>query len=222
MGPLLCGKRDENRHRNRQPERDNRAGDQPDVAVAQNEGQQDACDRDDDRQHQQEAARGRYRVQRRGGGQHQPPDGSEPALGGAPLLSVVEPAVWNSRSNERDRQSRCGKRDNDAGNHQGLRHRVIADARRCAPPSDDAEQEEHAAAEQIEGDDLAKRLRIRDQAVEPKSDRGGGAQSEHRHAAHRFALRSGAPASSRPRVAAIVRIIATSMPRISGLASAGG
>ncbi|BAR59016.1 hypothetical protein NK6_5861 [Bradyrhizobium diazoefficiens] len=48
-----------------------------------------------------------------------------------------------------------------------MRHRIIADPRRRTAPSNDAEQEEYAAAEQIEGDDLAEGLGLRDQAVVP-------------------------------------------------------
>ncbi|MHC2581531.1 hypothetical protein ACVMHR_006270 [Bradyrhizobium diazoefficiens] len=79
----------------------------------------------------------------------------------------MEALVWNSRSSSAIAKARCGKRDDDAGDHQGLRHRIIADPRRRTAPSNDAEQEEYAAAEQIEGDDLAEGLGLRDQAVAP-------------------------------------------------------
>jgi len=87
---------------------------------------------------------------------------------------------------------------------------------------DDAEDHEHAAAEQIEGEDLAERLGIRDQAIKTEPNCHGGGQSEHGRGAHGPALRSGAPAIRRPSVAAMVSVIATSIVRISGLAYATG
>src|SRR5262249_55985861 len=119
---------------------------------------------------------------------------------------------------QRDRERGCGKSDDDAGDDQCLRHRIAAEARRRAAARDDAEQQEHAAAEQIESEDLAERLRIDDHTVQAEPDRRSGAEAEYRRSAHRRALRSGAPAISRPSVTAMVRVIATSIATISGLA----
>ena len=123
---------------------------------------------------------------------------------------------------QRDRQRRRGKGHDDTRDDQRLRHRIAAEACRRTPAGDDAEEQEHAAAEQIESENLAERLGIRDQAVEPEPHRHRCAQPEHRRGAHHQALRSGAPASSRPSVTAIVSVIATSIVTISGLAYAMG
>ena len=70
-----------------------------------------------------------------------------------------------SRSSKRHRQRRRRKGDDDAGDDQRLRHRIAAEPGRGTSAGDDPEQQEHAAAEQIEGEDLAQRLRMHDQAV---------------------------------------------------------
>ena len=153
---------------------------------------------------------------------HQGSVGSVPALVGGVGAQRRRAGGLEQPQQQRDRQRGRGKGDDDTRDDQRLRHRVAAEARRRAPARNDAEEQEHAAAEQIESEDLAERLGIRDQAVEPEADRHRGAQPEHRRGVIAQALRSGAPASSRPSVAAIVSVIATSIVRISGLAYATG
>ena len=171
---------------------------------AGDESEQHTRQRDDDRQHQQ---RGRI-------GRHGSADGSW-------RVSAVTGRLEESQQ-QGNRQGRRGKGDDDSRDDQRLRDRIAAEPGRRAPARDDAEDQEHAAAEQIEGEDLAQRLGIRDQAVEPEPHRDGRAQPEYGRRAHGSALRSGAPAISRPSVTAIVSVIATSIARISGLAYATG
>src|SRR5262249_29261225 len=101
---------------------------------------------------------------------------------------------------QRDRQGRGGKRDDDTRDDERLRDWIAAEPRRRTSTRDNAEDQEHTAAEQIEGEDLAERLRIYDQAVQSEPDRRRSAQPEYRRRAHGSALRSGAPAISRPSV----------------------
>ena len=79
---------------------------------------------------------------------------------------------------QRDCERSRGKGNDDAGDQQTVRHRVTAEARRRAPARDRAEQQEHAVADQVEREDLAQRLRIRHDAVEPEADQRCGAQSD--------------------------------------------
>ena len=73
---------------------------------------------------------------------------------------------------------------------------------RRAAARDHAEQEEHAAAEEIEGEQLPQRLGLHDKAIEAQADQRGAAEPEQRDLAHRRRP-FGGPATSRPSVAAI-------------------
>ena len=90
--------------------------------------------------------------------------------------------------------------DDDAGDHHRLRHGIEREAGRRSPARDDAEHQEDAAADQIEGENLAKRLRIDDEAVEPEPDQRRPDQSRQRRRAHGSGLRRGGPATSIGRV----------------------
>src|SRR5262249_15711892 len=122
----------------------------------------------------------------------------------------------------RNRQSGGGKGHDDARDHQRLRHWVATEPRCRTPARHDAEEHEHPAAEEIESENFAKRLRIHDHAVQPETYHHWAAHREHRRGAHRPALRSGVPASSKASVTAIVTVMATSIATISGLAYTTG
>ena len=76
---------------------------------------------------------------------------------------------------------------------------------------------------QVEGDQLAQRLRMRESPVQPEAHERCRAQAEQRDRAHGASTaRSGGPVTSSPSASAIVSSIGTSMSRISGLAIATG
>ena len=117
-----------------------------------------------------------------------------------------------------DRKRRGRERDDDAGDQQRLRHRVAAHARRRAAARDGAEQQEDAAAHDVEREDLAQRMRVHDEAVGADADEQRGAEAEERAAAHRRTGLCGAPVSSSARISASVGISASSMTMMSGFA----
>ena len=134
---------------------------------------------------------------------------------GGPAGLLVQP------QQQPDRQRRAREGDDDAGDHERLRDRIAAQPGGGAAPRDHAEQQEDAAAEQVEGEDLAQRLGVDDEAVQAEAHQRRAGQAEQR-LAHRGGARSGGPATSRPSVAAMESTSATSMTMISGLAQATG
>ena len=103
-----------------------------------------------------------------------------------------------------------------------LRHGIEGKAGRRSPARDNAEHEEDAAADQIEGENLAQRLRIDDEAVEPEPDQRRSDESRQRRCAHGSGLRRGGPATSIGSVTAIVSSMKASMKRMIGLAKPAG
>ena len=93
---------------------------------------------------------------------------------------------------------------------------------RRAFPGDDAEHQENAAANDVEGENLPKRLRIGDKAVEAKTHQRRPDEPGQRRRDHRPGSRRGGPATSIGRVTAIVSVMKISMKRIKGLANSGG
>lgn len=87
----------------------------------------------------------------------------------------------------------------------------------AAAPRDHPEQQEHAAAQEIEGEELAQRLGLDDEAVEAEADQSSGAEPEQDGLAHRARDRTGGPATSNAS-AATASVLAISMTMISGLA----
>ena len=85
---------------------------------------------------------------------------------------------------QRHRERGGGERDDDAGDQQRLRHRIAAESRARAAPGDGAHQQEDAAAHDVEGEDLAQRLRMDDEAVQAEADQCRRAQSEECRVAH--------------------------------------
>ncbi len=61
---------------------------------------------------------------------------------------------------ERDGERAGREGDDNAGDDHRLRNRIEGEARRRAAPRDNAEHEKHAAADQIEGEQLAQRMRV--------------------------------------------------------------
>ena len=92
---------------------------------------------------------------------------------------------------------------------------------RRAFPRDDAEHEENAAAHQVEGEDLAQRLGIGDEAIEAETDQRRADKPSQRRRGHRRGSRRGGPATSMARVTAMERTMNASMNRISGLGEPG-
>ena len=78
------------------------------------------------------------------------------------------------------------------------------------------------AAHQVEGEDLAERVRVDDQTVQPDTDQSGRAKAVQGCSRHGCGGRLAGPATSSPRVAAIETVMAASMSRISGFARPGG
>ena len=70
--------------------------------------------------------------------------------------------------------------DDNAGDDQRLRHRICLKSGRRAPAGNDAEQQEYAAADDVEGQDLAQRLRVGDKAEQAKTNQTAP-QSKQRH-----------------------------------------
>src|SRR5262249_44297625 len=124
----------------------------------------------------------------------------------------------------RQRHGECRGRegDHETRDDQRLRHGVAAEVRRRAAARDDREEQEDPATEEIEGEDLAQRVRVHDEAVEAEAHGRGAADSEELRRPHRPGWRAGAPATRSPSVTAIVSVIGTSMARISGLAQRWG
>ena len=190
------------------------------LPAAEQKRQQHAGGRNEDRQRQQTPARRR----REGGG----------ALGHSALGSVVGrfgPSVRTQRraaslleqaQRQCDRERAGREGDDNPGDHHRLRNRIGGQSRRRAFPCDDAEHEENAAADQVERQNLAQRLRIGDHAIEAKTDKRRPDQPGQRRRAHRRGSRRGGPATSIGRVTAMVKVMKVSMNRISGLASPGG
>src|SRR5271166_776186 len=112
--------------------------------------------------------------------------------------------------------------DDDAGDHHRLRHGIEGEAGRRSPARDDAEHKKDPAADQIEGENLAKRLRIDDETVEPEPDQRRPYESRQRRRAHGSGLRRGGPATSIGSVTAIVSSMKASMKRMIGLAKPAG
>ncbi len=71
-----------------------------------------------------------------------------------------------------------------------------AKPRRRAPARDNAEHQEHAAADQVEGENFAQGLRVDDQAIKAEADQRGADQPGKRRRAHGSGLRRGGPATS--------------------------
>ena len=90
---------------------------------------------------------------------------------------------------------------------------------RRAPAGNDAEQQEHTAAENVEGKDLAQRLRIGDQAEKPEPDQrrtDNGRTASLLFIAAASVLAGPPPAE--PSVTPIESVSAASAMMISGLA----
>ena len=179
--------------------------------------------RDDDRQHQQEPA-ARDRLHDRGWMGHHGSAGSLPVLGRCvSARNVAEPVAWNRRSSRRNRQ-RCRRK----------RQRpwpVMTSACGTGSPPNPAAAPLCATTPKNVNTPEPMRLKARIlrsgcgfviTPIEPETHGHGCAKPEHDRRAHDQASRSGGPATSRPSVTAIVRIIANSMARISGLAYAIG
>ena len=175
---------------------------------AEDEGDQHAADRQHKGEHQQPAT-GRRRCHPSCG-----PRAVRRLRDGRGAGDLVHPQRQDD--GERGR----GKGDDEAGDDHGLRHRVHVEARRRAAPRHYAEEQEDAAAEQVEGEHLAQHRRLRDQSEQAERDQRHSGEAEQHRAVH--AARSGGPATSRARAAATERVIAASISRISGLAKAGG
>jgi len=108
------------------------------------------------------------------------------------------------------------------GDHHRLWHRIGGEPGCRASTSDDAEQQKNAAADKIEGENLAQRLRIDDEAVKSKPHQRSADEPSQRCRAHRRGARRGEPATSMTRVTAIESVINASMKRINGLANPAG
>ena len=197
------------------------------IAAAQHEPGHHPDERDQHRQHEQQSAgrrghgigpaegrastrrrhRARARVRRRIGGERDR------------TRCVVQ------AQQQRDGERGGRERDDDAGDQQRLRHRVAAEARARAAPRDGAQQQEDAAAHDVERQDLAQRLRVDDQPVNAqptRRPRTARSRASSFGRAHRSALRCGAPASISARTSASVGISANSMTTISGFANPAG
>ena len=142
-------------------------------------------------------------------------------MGGASDASVTEPASSSSRNRSATASAEAEKATTIAGDQQRLRNRVAAHAGGLPPARDDAAQQEHTVADQIEREDLSQRLRVDDESVEPEADERGSGEPEQRGRAH-DRHRAGAPASSNVSVSASEGISATSITMMSGLAKPSG
>ena len=87
--------------------------------------------------------------------------------------SVTLTGLLGEAEHQRDRERARRESHHDAGDHHRLRHGIEGKAADRAAPRDDAEHEEHAAADQIESEQLPQRLRIDDQRVEAEPDEPG-------------------------------------------------
>ena len=132
------------------------------------------------------------------------------------------PGFLEEPQHQRDRESAGGESDDDAGDHHRLRHGIGGESGGRAPARDDAEDEKDAAAGQIEGEHLAQRLRIDDEAVEAEADQRRAEQSRNRRCGHACGFRLGGPATSIGRVAAMESTMKASMRRMIGLAKPTG
>ncbi len=141
---------------------------------------------------------------------------------GASGSSVARPVSWKSRSSNGDRERGGREGDDDAGDDHRLRHRIGGEAGGRALARDDAEQQEDAAAQDVEGEDLAQRVRIDDEAVEAEADQRRARQSGQRSRRSWHGGRLGGPMTSMGSVAAIESVMNASMNRISGLAQPAG
>ena len=113
--------------------------------------EQQPDDRQHEHEHQQEAAGvGRSEVRRL----------ASASLPGRRLGAQAWPTrLLEQPQQQRDRQGGGREGHDDAGDHQRLRHRIAAQPGGRAAAGDDAEQQEDAAADQVEGEDLAQRMR---------------------------------------------------------------
>jgi hypothetical protein len=108
--------------------------------------------------------------------------------------------------------------DHDAGDEERLRHRIGGQAGGRAAARDGAEQEEHAAAHDVEREDLAQRMRVHDDPVGAKPDQDRGGDAEERAGTHGDGGRSGAPARRSARMSVSDGISASSIAMMSGFA----
>ena len=81
---------------------------------------------------------------------------------------------------QRDSQSRCRKRNDNAGYHQRLRNRIGSKAGRRAPAGKNAEQQKHAGAENVEGKNFSQDLGACDKAVQPEPHQNSSAVAKER------------------------------------------
>ena len=132
------------------------------------------------------------------------------------------PGLLKKPQHQRDRERAGREGDDNAGDHHRLRHGIGGEPGCRASPRDDAEQQENAAADKIEGENLAQRLRIGDEAIKAKTDQRRADEPGQRCRAHRRGARRGGPATSIGRVTAMDSVMKASMKRISGLANPAG
>ncbi len=184
------------------------------MAAAEHEPGHHAGKRQQDRQHEEIAVRGRHVVRSgvAGIGLHR---------GRGIGCQRDRAGLVEQSQQQRDRQRRGGEGDDNRGDQQRLRYRVAAHPGGLPPARDDAAQQEHAVADQIEREDLPQRLRVDDESVEPETHEPRGGQAEQRGGVH-DRHRSGAPMSSNVSVSASEGISATSMTMMSGLAKPSG
>ena len=207
----------ENRSGHCEAGREQNQSDALDMAAAKHQRQQDAHCRQHDRQHKQEPT-SRRRVGQDGCLRHQEGSPSSLDLCGSSAPSVASACLLEEPQQQGDGHGRRRERNDNAGDDQRLRHRIGAEPGCRTPPGDDPEQQEHTASENVEGQDLAQRLRVGDEAEQSKSHQRGAANPEQRRRVHRCCIRSGGPAASRPSVTPIDSVKAASATMISGLA----
>src|SRR6476660_9828707 len=112
-----------------------------------------------------------------------PASSRDPLLAG--LLGVVrgddDLTCFLVQSNQqRDSQSRCRKRDDNAGYHQRLRNRVGSKSGGRAPSGENTEQQKHAGAENVEGQNFSQDLGASDEAVQTEPHQNSSAVAKER------------------------------------------
>src|SRR5215475_8310844 len=114
---------------------------------------------------------------------------SYPASSRGPLLAGLLRVVRGDddltrflvQSNQqRDGQSRSRKRNDNAGYHQRLRNGVGSKAGGSAPAGENTEQQKHAGAENIEGQNFSQDLRACDEAVQTEPHQNRSAVAKER------------------------------------------
>ena len=132
------------------------------------------------------------------------------------------PGRFVEAQNQRDRDGAGGEGDDDAGDDERLRHRIGMEARARAAPRDHAEEQEYAAADHAEGENLAQELRIDDEAVEAETDEDRPGDARNAGDRHDVGFLSGGPAISIGIDAAIESSMKTSTKRMTGFTKPGG